>query len=156
VIILRTHWALPTDPEAAESTDGQEMIGSIAALLRRCGAWLALLAFALQLGLSAAHVHELNWDFYRTNGLTRAGANAGLANDRSPAHSPAVPPEDRCPICFALAVSGTFVPPTATLIIHAPVPTAADLDISVEITDLPRRPLTPAQPRAPPPIALPA
>ena len=132
------------------------MIGSIAALPRRCGAWLALLALALQLGLSSAHVHELSWEFYRTDGLTRAGASAGFANDRSPAHSPAVPPEERCPICFALAVSGTFVPPTAVLIIHVPVPTAANLDIAVEITDLPRRPPTPAQPRAPPPIALPA
>ena len=129
------------------------MIGSIAAIPRRCGAWLALMALALQLGLSIGHVHELDWYSNRTDALTRA---VGLASDHSPAHSPVVPHEDRCPICFALAVSGTFVPPTTTLVLLTPVPTSADLDISAEITDLPRRPLTPEQPRAPPPIALPA
>jgi hypothetical protein len=129
------------------------MIGSIAAIPRRCGAWLALMALALQLGLSIGHVHELDWYLNRTDALIRA---VGLASDHSPAHSPVVPHEDRCPICFALAVCGTFVPPAATLVRHAPVPTAADLDISAKITDLPRRPLTPAQPRAPPPLALPA
>ena len=129
------------------------MIGSIAAIPRRCGAWLALLALAFQLGLSIGHVHELNWYLNSTDALTRV---VGLVNDHSPAHSPAVPHEDRCPICFALAVCGTFVPPTATLVLLPHGPTPADLGISVEITDLPRRPLTPAQPRAPPPIALPA
>jgi hypothetical protein len=129
------------------------MIGSIAALPRRCGAWLALLALALQLGLSIAHVHELDWYLTRSDAPSRAGS---LANDHSPAHSPAVPQEDRCPICFGLAVCGTFVPPTATPVLLAPAPTAANLDISAEIADLPRRPLTPGQPRAPPPIALPA
>jgi hypothetical protein len=129
------------------------MIGSIATVPRRCGAWLALLALALQLGLSIGHVHELNWYLNSTDALTRV---VGLVNDHSPAHSPAVPHEDRCPICFALAVCGTFVPPTATLVLLPHGPTPADLGISVEITDLPRRPLTPAQPRAPPPIALPA
>jgi hypothetical protein len=129
------------------------MIGSIAAIPRRCGAWLALLALALQLGLSIGHVHELDWYLNRTDALTRAGA---LASDHSPAHSPAVPHEDRCPICFALSVCGTFVPPIATPVLLASVPRVANLDIPAEITDLPRRPLTPAQPRAPPPIALPA
>jgi hypothetical protein len=142
---------LPTDrwlPRA--SSDKQEMIGSIAAIPRRCGAWLALLALVLQLGLSTGHVHELNWDLYRTN----ARANPGLGNDQSPAHSPVVPHEDRCPICFSLAVSGTFVPPAVGLVLHAPLPSAAKLDIPAEIIDLPHRTLTPAQPRAPPPIAL--
>jgi hypothetical protein len=129
------------------------MIGSIAALPRRCGAWLALLALALQLGLSIGHVHELDWYLSRTDALSRAD---GFVNDHSPAQSPAIPHEDRCPICFGLAVCGTFVPPTATTVLLAPAPTAANLDIPAEIADLPRRPLTPAQPRAPPPIALPA
>jgi hypothetical protein len=130
------------------------MIASMAAIPRRFGAWLALLALALQLGLSVGHIHDLDLGLDRAHALVRPSAHLGSANDHWPGHFPAVPHEDRCPICFALAVCGTFVPPAATLVLQAAMPTAADLDISAEITDLPRRPLTPAQPRAPPPIAL--
>jgi hypothetical protein len=130
------------------------MVERIAAIQRRCGVWLGLLALAFQLGLSIGHVHELDQDWGRAGAPTRASAILGPASDRSPAHVPAVPQEDRCQICSALAVCGTFIPPTAILVILAPVPAAARLDMPAEIGDLPLRPFSPAQPRAPPLAAI--
>ena len=130
------------------------MVESIAAIPRRHGAWLALLALALHLGLSIGHVHEIGRGSWRATALTRAKPVLVPASDRSPARVPAIPAEDQCPICFGLAVSGTFIPATAIPVILALVPEAVKLDAVAQIIDLPRTPFYPAQPRAPPPAAL--
>jgi hypothetical protein len=37
------------------------MVEGVTALPRRFGAWIALLALALQLGFSIGHVHKIGW-----------------------------------------------------------------------------------------------
>jgi DUF2946 family protein len=130
------------------------MVEGITALPRRFGAWLALLALALQLGLSIGHVHKIGWG--RVAGLSLDRPIPGPAHDRSPAGNPAAPAEDRCPICFGLAVSGTFILSAALPVILPLVTEATRPDVVMQIVDLPRRPFSPAQPRAPPPVAIPA
>jgi Protein of unknown function (DUF2946) len=130
------------------------MVERITASPRRFGAWLALLALALQFGLSIGHFHKIGWG--RVAGLSLERLIPGPADDRSPARNPTAPAEDQCPICFGLAVSGTFIFSAALPVILPPVAEAIRPDAVIEIVDLPRRPFSPAQPRAPPPVAIPA
>jgi len=129
------------------------MVESMTPMPRRCGAWLALLALALQLGLSIGHVHELVPDWGRSAALSWAKPIPGPTGDRAPAGVPVVPAEDQCPICFGLAVSGTFILAGIPVIL-APVLAVARLGIPGEIADLAPRSFFPAQPRAPPPTAI--
>jgi O-antigen ligase len=131
------------------------MVESITAIPRRFGVWLGLLALALQLGLSIGHVH-IGLDWGRAAGLTSAEPSIGPGDDRSPAGNPAAPAEDKCPICFALAVSRTFILTVALPVILALVFEAARLVVAP-------RPIPPARPhfssiqqRAPPPVPIPA
>ena len=143
---LRALWNRPSTPKG--------MVESITAIPRRLGAWLALLALALQLGLSIGHVHKASVDWGHTAGLSSAKSSIGPEDGRSPAGNPAAPAEDQCPICFGLAVSGTFILVTA---IPAVLPLASEpkrLATVAQITDLPHRPFSPAQPRAPPASAI--
>jgi hypothetical protein len=95
------------------------MVESITAIPRRLGAWLALLALALQLGLSIAHVHKIALDRGRAAGLSWAEPIIGHEDEGFPAGEPSAPADDHCPICFGLAVSGTFVLTAALCVIFA-------------------------------------
>jgi hypothetical protein len=130
------------------------MVEGITALPRRFGAWLALLALASQLGLSIGHVHKIGWG--HVAGLSLERLAPGPADERSPAGNPTAPAEDQCPICFSLAVSGTFILSAALFVILSLVPETAGLDAAAQSIHLPHRPFSPAQPRAPPPVAIPA
>jgi hypothetical protein len=84
-------------------------------VLRQCGAWLALLALTLQLGMSFGHFHARDFagasiDYAKVDaakgwhgppGLVAATLKrAKLADD-----------EDYCPICFSASLLGnSFVP----------------------------------------------
>jgi len=129
------------------------MVASITAIARRLGAWLALLALALQLGLSIGHVHKVGLDWARTAGLSSAKPNIGPKDGRSPAENPAVPAEHPCPICFCLAVSGTFILAVALPVILASVLETARLVTAAQPILLARRHFSPARQRAPPPVA---
>jgi hypothetical protein len=131
------------------------MAASITVIPRRFGAWLALLALALQLGLSIGHVHKIGPDWSRV-GLSSAKPIIGLGGESSPAGNPTAPAQDQCPICFGLAVSGTFILAVALSVILAPFPEAAKLDTTRQPTLLTRRHFSPVQQRAPPPVAIPA
>jgi hypothetical protein len=131
------------------------MVESITAIPRRLGAWLALLALALQLGLSIGHVHKIGLDWRHAAGLSWAKP-ISLADEGSPAKSPAAPAEDQCPICFGLAVSGTFVLTAALCVVLAIIFETARLDPVPQLTLLWRRYFSPAQQRAPPLVAIPA
>jgi hypothetical protein len=131
------------------------MAESITSTPRRSGAWLALLAVALQLGLSIGHFHNVVPDWGRAAGLGWAKPIIGPGDDRSPAGKPSAPAEDQCPICFGLAVSGAFVLTAALCFILAIVPETARLDAVRQPTLLARRHFSPAQQRAPPPVAIP-
>src|SRR5512133_3827359 len=85
------------------------MVESITAIPRRFGAWLALLALALQLGLAIGHVHKVGLDWGYAAGLSSAKSSNNPEGGRSPPENPGTPAEDQCPICFGLAVSGTFI-----------------------------------------------
>ena len=130
------------------------MVQSIAAIPRRYGAWLGLLALALQLGLSVGHVHEFGRGWGRIANLSWANRILSPASDRSPAGDPAAPAEDQCPICFGLAVSATFILAAAIPVILAVVLETARLDAAAQTIQLPRRPFSPARQRAPPPVAI--
>src|SRR5215831_7973483 len=79
------------------------MVESITAIPRRFGAWLALLALALQLGLSIGHVHKIALDRGRATVLNWTDPVTGPEDTDSPAGKPAAPAGDQCPICFGLA-----------------------------------------------------
>ena len=130
------------------------MVGSITAIPRRFGAWLALLALALQLGLSIGHVHKVGLDWGHTAGLSLAKPSIGPEDGRSPAGNPAAPAEDQCPICFGLAVSGTFILAVTLAVILAPVLETERIHAARHPTVLTRRHFSPAQQRAPPPVAI--
>src|SRR5215831_98808 len=124
------------------------MVASITAIPRRLGAWLALLALALQLGLSIGHVHKASLDWGHTAGLSSAKPSIGPEDGRSPAGKPPAPAEDQCPICFGLAVSGTFILAVALPVVLASVLGAARLDPLPQFIVLWRRHFSPAQQRA--------
>ena len=132
------------------------MVESIAAIPRRFGAWLALLALALQLGLSIGHVHRINPDWGHASGLSWAKPSIAPGDGSSPAGKPGAPAEDQCPICFGLALSGTFVLTAALCGVLAIVFETARLDPLPQLTLLWRRYFSPAQQRAPPPVVVPA
>ena len=129
---------------------------SITAIPRRFGAWLALLALALQLGLSIGHVHKVGLDWGYAAGLSSAKPSIGPEDGRSPAGNPAAPAEDQCPICFGLAVSGTFILAVALPVAFASVLGTAGLVAAPQPILLARRRFSAAQQRAPPPVAIPA
>ena len=131
------------------------MVESITAIPRRFGAWLALLALALQLGLSIGHVHKISLDRARAAGLSWAEPIVGPEYKGFPAGKPTAPADDQCPICFGLAVSGTFVL-TAALCISLATFGTARLVAAPQPTVLARRHFSPAQQRARPPVAIPA
>jgi hypothetical protein len=79
------------------------MVESITAIPRRFGAWLALLALALQLGLSIGHVHKVGANWGHAVGLSSAEPSIGPGDDRTLAGNPAAPAKDKCPTCFGLA-----------------------------------------------------
>src|SRR5262249_8941806 len=130
------------------------MVERVIAIPRRCGVWLALLALAFQLGLSIGHVHEIGQGWGSANAPSLAKPMFVPAGECSPARIPAISAEDQCPICFGVAVSGTFILAAAILVNFAPVLTTARLEAPAEIADLPLRPFSPVQPRAPPPTAI--
>ena len=132
------------------------MVESITAIPRRFGAWLALLALALQLGASIGHVHQIALDRGRAASLSWAGPIIGPEDKGFPAGNPATPAHDQCPICFGLAVSGTFVLTAALCVILAIVFRTARLVAPPQSILLARRHFSPAQQRAPPPVAIPA
>jgi hypothetical protein len=131
------------------------MVESITAIPRRFGAWLALLALGLQLGLSTGHVHKIGVDWPHAS-LSWAKPIIGPADKGSPAENPAPPANDQCPICFGLAVSGTFVLTAVLCVVLAIVFETARLDAVPQFTLLWRRYFSRAQQRAPPPVAIPA
>jgi hypothetical protein len=131
------------------------MVESITAIPRRFGAWLALLALALQLGLSIGHVHKIALDRGRAARLSWAEPIIGPEDKGFPAGKPAAPSNDQCPICFGLAVSGTFVLTAVLYVILAIAFETARLDPLPQLTPLWRRHFSPAQQRAPPPVAIP-
>ena len=118
------------------------MVEGITALPRRFGAWLALLAVVLQLGLSIGHVHKIGRG--PAAGLSLERPIPGPAGERSPAGNPAAPAEDQCPICLGLAVSGTFILSAALPVILPLVAEATRPDVVMQIVDLPCRPFSPA------------
>jgi hypothetical protein len=130
------------------------MVERVIAIPRRSGVWLALLALAFQLGLSIGHVHEIGPSWGSATPPSQAKPMFVPAGEGSPAGIPTIPAEDQCPICFGLAVSGTFILAAAILVKFAPVLTAARLETPAEIADLPLQPFSPVQPRAPPPTAI--
>jgi Protein of unknown function (DUF2946) len=132
------------------------MVESITAIPRRLGVWLGLLALALQLGLSIGHVHKVGANWGRAAGLSSAEPSIGPGDDRSPTGNPVGPAEDKCPICFALAVSRTFILAVALPVILAQVFEAARLVAAPQPILRARRHFSPAQQRAPPPVAIPA
>jgi Protein of unknown function (DUF2946) len=131
------------------------MVESITAIPRRFGAWLALLALALQLGLSIGHVHKVGANWGHAAGLSSAEPSIGPGDDRSPAGNPAAPAKDKCPICFGLAVSRTFILAVALPVILASFLETARLVAAPQPILLARRHFSPAQQRAPPPVAIP-
>jgi len=130
------------------------MVERVIAVPRRCGVWLALLALALQLGLSIGHVHRIALDRGRA-APSWAEPIIGPEAKGFPAGKPAAPADDLCPICFGLAVSGTFVLTAALCVILAIAFETARLDPLPQLTLLWRRHFSPAQQRAPPPVAIP-
>ena len=132
------------------------MVESMTPMPRRCGAWLALLALALQLGLSIGHVHKVGANWGHAAGLSSAEPSIGPGDERSPAGNPAAPAKDKCPICFGLAVSRTFILAVALPVILALVFEAARLFVAPRPIPLARPHFSPVQQRAPPPVAIPA
>src|SRR5262245_107432 len=132
------------------------MVESITAIPRRFGAWLALLALALQLGLSIGHVHKIAPDRGRATSLSWAEPIISAEDKGSPAGKPTVPAGDQCLICFGLAVSGTFVLTAPLCVILAIAFKTARLDPLPQLTLLWLRQFSPAQQRAPPLVAIPA
>src|SRR5215831_924329 len=106
------------------------MAERIIAIPRRLGAWLALLALALQLGLSIGHVHKVDLDWGHAAELSVAKPSIAPGDDRSPA----APSGDQCPICFGLAASGTFVLSASLCVILAIVFEKAGLDPAPQLT----------------------
>jgi len=131
------------------------MVESITAILRRLGAWLALLALALQLGLSIGHVHRVGANWGHAVGPSSAKPSIGPEDGRSPVGNPAAPTEGQCPICFGLAASGTFILAAALPVILASFLETARLVAAPQPILLARRHFSPAQQRAPPPVAIP-
>ena len=131
------------------------MAEKITAIPRRFGAWLALLALALQLGLSIGHVHRIALDRGRA-ATSWAEPIIDPEAKGFPAGKPAAPADDLCPICFGLAVSGTFVLTAALCVILAIVFGTARLIAAPQPILLARRHFSSAQQRAPPPDAIPA
>jgi hypothetical protein len=74
----------------------------------RIPAWIALLALAVQLGLSFGHVHAAGEDEYRAHGLALGACRASAEHPcpRSPAHH-----HDSCAICWAMMIAGSLVHP---------------------------------------------
>jgi hypothetical protein len=130
------------------------MVESIAAIPRRCGAWLGLLALALQLALSSVHVHDIGQGSGNAVGSSEVKSIVGPAGDHLPAGAPVVPEKDQCQICVGLAVSGTFTVPATTPVILAPVVVPAKLGMPSEIACSLLSPFLPVQPRAPPLTAI--
>jgi hypothetical protein len=83
-------------------------------MARTCGAWLALLALALQLGLSFGHFHARDFAGYTAAGTGKGWHSApGLLATSLKQAKPA-DDEDRCPICFsAFLLGNSFVPHAA-------------------------------------------
>ena len=132
------------------------MVESIIAIPRRYGAWVALLALALQLGLSIGHVHKIGSDWGHAAALSWVKPTPGSADGRAPAGVPVVPSEQgQCPVCSSLAIAGTFILATALPVVLAFAARRARLDPATQPIQLPRRPFSPAQQRAPPPVATP-
>jgi len=127
---------------------------SITAIPRRFGAWLALLALTLQLGLSIGHVHKISVDRGRI-GLSSEKPIIGSGDKGLPAGMPAAPAQDQCPICFGLAVSGTFILAVTLAVILPLFVETARIHAARQPTQLTRRHFSPAQQRAPPLIAIP-
>ena len=132
------------------------MVERVIAIPRRRGVWVALLALALQLGLSIGHVHEIGPGWGSAAAPSHAKPMFVPAGEGSPAGIPAIPAEDQCPICFSLAVSGTFILALALPVVLASVLGTARIVAAPQPILLARRRLSPAQQRAPPPVAIPA
>jgi DUF2946 family protein len=133
------------------------MVESITAIPRRYGAWLALLALVLQLGLSIGHVHKIGADWGHAAVLSWVKPISGSSDGRSPAGVPVVPAEEgQCPVCSSLAVAGTFILAAALCVVLAFAARRARLDPATQPVRLSRRPFSPARQRAPPPVATPA
>jgi hypothetical protein len=162
ILVAQPVWRRDNNTEAEGRRCGirpqtpKGMVESITAIPRRLGAWLALLALALQLGLSTGHVHKVGLDWGHTAGLSSAKLIIGGGDGRSPAENPAAPAEDQCPICFGLAVSGTSILAAALTVILPSVLETARFIAAPQPILLVRRYFSPAQQRAPPPVATPA
>jgi hypothetical protein len=82
----------------------------------RNGAWLALIALAINLGLSFGHVHAL--DGRHSEGGVRAliaAVTGSQAGDQTPSRPGDLQPDYLCPICMAAFAMGNAVaatPPT--------------------------------------------
>jgi Protein of unknown function (DUF2946) len=119
---------------------------------RQCGAYLALVALALQLALSFGHLHARD---ISASGIVFATASAdgwhqARAEVSTPSPSKLADDEDLCPVCFSgFLLSTSFVP-------DAPQPPVAFAFESIDrlfartiaLVAAIRR--TPFQPRAPP------
>jgi hypothetical protein len=117
---------------------------------RRIAAAVGLLAMLLQLCVSFGHVHVSNLaraDLARTMSLHPSGCAARSDCSR---HIPPGLPDDDCPICAAIHMAATGVPPTppaiaipAGFVAHIQRPFTVTLHLAA------RRP-SPFQTRAPP------
>ena len=85
----------------------------------RAGAWCALVAMALQLGLTFGHVHA-SVSSAATPWLTAQGPVAPTDGPRAPLK----PLIDHCAICAVIHMAGAGVPPAA-LSLPMPYPVAA-------------------------------
>jgi hypothetical protein len=87
----------------------------------RCGAWLALIALAINLVLSFTHIHGIEGDRPGSGAAVAAIAlhHDGRTSDHSGrGHSDSGLADDLCPICLAVAAMGNGVaqaPPTLPL-----------------------------------------
>jgi hypothetical protein len=74
---------------------------------RRWGAWLAIAALLLQLGMFAGHFHAEDFGFLPghdgTTGLSAGGAGASWPGDEQPG----APAHDDCALCFTLHLAGS-------------------------------------------------
>jgi hypothetical protein len=116
---------------------------------RWIGGSLALLALAIQLGVSFGHIHERD---LLPGGHGNAWASQLAGASRQAPSTPSHPSDpDACAICAVIAMAASLAIPAPPAVVHAPVQVAAWLqDRAMIAAPSNRRPQF--QARAPPPV----
>ena len=74
---------------------------------RRWGAWLAIAALLLQLGIAAGHFHAEDFGFLSGHDGRTALSASGTGSPWPDGGQPGVPAHDDCALCFTLHLAGS-------------------------------------------------